>query len=72
MILTYATVNISGGGSANPPKFSIPGHIKADDPGYNVNIYNSMLPSSTSRSTSANLPADFNSYTLPGPAVWRG
>ncbi|KAF5363568.1 hypothetical protein D9756_000130 [Leucocoprinus leucothites] len=37
-----AQVKISGGGSANPPKISIPGTYKASDPGITVNIYNNL------------------------------
>ncbi|KAJ3476146.1 hypothetical protein NLI96_g11364 [Meripilus lineatus] len=37
-----AQVNISGGGSANPPKIAIPGAYKSSDPGITVNIYNNL------------------------------
>ncbi|KAF9463070.1 glycoside hydrolase [Collybia nuda] len=37
-----AQVKISSGGSANPPKISIPGTYKASDPGITVNIYNNL------------------------------
>ncbi|KAK7695743.1 hypothetical protein QCA50_000379 [Cerrena zonata] len=37
-----AQVNISGGGSANPPKIAIPGDYKSTDPGITVNIYNNL------------------------------
>nr|CDJ79823.1 lytic polysaccharide monooxygenase precursor [Leucoagaricus gongylophorus] len=37
-----AQVNISGGGSANPPKISIPGTYKPSDPGITINIYNNL------------------------------
>ncbi|RDB20047.1 putative endo-beta-1,4-glucanase D [Hypsizygus marmoreus] len=37
-----AQVKISSGGSANPPKISIPGTYKPTDPGITVNIYNNL------------------------------
>ncbi|KAF8180201.1 glycosyl hydrolase family 61-domain-containing protein [Pholiota molesta] len=37
-----AQVNISGGGSASPPKISLPGAYKSTDPGITVNIYNNL------------------------------
>ncbi|CAL1701036.1 unnamed protein product [Somion occarium] len=37
-----AQVNISGGGSASPPKIAIPGAYKSTDPGITVNIYNNL------------------------------
>ncbi|TCD70404.1 hypothetical protein EIP91_003485 [Steccherinum ochraceum] len=37
-----AQVNISGGGSANPPKIALPGAYKSTDPGITVNIYNNL------------------------------
>ncbi|KAF9480168.1 hypothetical protein BDN70DRAFT_905880 [Pholiota conissans] len=37
-----AQVNISGGGSASPPKISLPGAYKGSDPGITVNIYNNL------------------------------
>lgn len=37
-----AQVNISGGGSASPPKITIPGEYKPTDPGITVNIYNNL------------------------------
>lgn len=40
--ISCAQVTITGGGSANPSKFSIPGHITATDPGITVNIYNNF------------------------------
>lgn len=40
--LGCAQVNISGGGSANPPKIAIPGNYKPTDPGITVNIYNNL------------------------------
>ncbi|TFK98093.1 glycosyl hydrolase family 61-domain-containing protein [Pterulicium gracile] len=54
--ISCAQINVTGGGSANPPKVSIPGHVSASDPGLSVNIY---YPVPTS-------------YKVPGPAVWRG
>ncbi|KAI0796822.1 glycoside hydrolase [Abortiporus biennis] len=35
-------VNISGGGSANPPKIALPGAYQGSDPGITVNIYNNL------------------------------
>ncbi|KXN88969.1 putative endo-beta-1,4-glucanase D, partial [Leucoagaricus sp. SymC.cos] len=35
-----AQVKITGGGSASPPKISIPGTYKPTDPGITINIYN--------------------------------
>ncbi|KAG6877106.1 hypothetical protein C0993_010248 [Termitomyces sp. T159_Od127] len=52
-----AQINVVNGGSGNPPKVSIPGHISPNDPSINVDIY--QVPSPTS-------------YTVPGPTVWRG
>jgi len=37
-----AQVNISGGGSASPPKIAIPGDYQSTDPGITVNIYNNL------------------------------
>ena len=37
-----AQVKITGGGSASPPKISIPGTYKGSDPGITVNIYNNL------------------------------
>ncbi|KAG6910113.1 hypothetical protein DXG01_013167 [Tephrocybe rancida] len=52
-----AQINVVNGGSGNPSKVAIPGHISPSDPGLNVDIY--ALPPPTS-------------YRVPGPAVWRG
>ncbi|KAG8896853.1 hypothetical protein FRB99_008612 [Tulasnella sp. 403] len=46
-----AQINITGGGSANPPTVSFPGAYKGSDPGITINIYNP--PPRT--------------YTIPGP-----
>lgn len=55
--IACAQLNITGGGSGNPsPLVSLPGAYHATDPGLLINIY---YPIPTS-------------YTLPGPAVWRG
>jgi lytic cellulose monooxygenase (C1-hydroxylating) len=35
-------INISGGGSASPPKVALPGAYKGSDPGITVNIYNNL------------------------------
>ncbi|KAG7097499.1 hypothetical protein E1B28_004841 [Marasmius oreades] len=37
-----AQVKISSGGSANPPKVSLPGAYQGSDPGITVNIYNNL------------------------------
>ncbi|KDQ15459.1 glycoside hydrolase family 61 protein [Botryobasidium botryosum FD-172 SS1] len=37
-----AQVKVTGGGSANPPKVSLPGAYKGSDPGITVNIYNNL------------------------------
>ncbi|GJE84995.1 glycoside hydrolase family 61 protein [Phanerochaete sordida] len=37
-----AQINISGGGSANPPKIALPGNYKPTDPGITINIYNNL------------------------------
>ncbi|TFK59539.1 hypothetical protein BDN72DRAFT_863967 [Pluteus cervinus] len=54
--ISCAQIKITGGGSGNPAKVSIPGYVSANDPGLAVNIY---YPIPTS-------------YKVPGPAVWRG
>lgn len=40
--ISCAQITVTGGGTANPAKFAIPGHIKATDPGITVNIYNNF------------------------------
>ncbi|KAJ7588560.1 glycosyl hydrolase family 61-domain-containing protein [Mycena floridula] len=37
--ISCAQIQITGGGSANPSKVSIPGYVAANDPGLTVNIY---------------------------------
>ncbi|KDQ20796.1 glycoside hydrolase family 61 protein [Botryobasidium botryosum FD-172 SS1] len=54
--VSCAQLNITGGGSANPAKVSIPGYVSASDPGLTVNIY---YPIPTS-------------YKVPGPSVFSG
>ncbi|KAF5370983.1 hypothetical protein D9615_010003 [Tricholomella constricta] len=54
--MSCAQIKIVNGGSGNPPKVSIPGHLNPSDPSLNVNIY----------------PPSPTSYKIPGPAVWRG
>ncbi|KAF8055220.1 glycoside hydrolase family 61 protein [Lyophyllum atratum] len=54
--ISCAQIKITGGGSGNPSKVSVPGYVSASDPGLTVNIY---YPVPTS-------------YKVPGPAVWRG
>ncbi|EAU82202.1 hypothetical protein CC1G_10604 [Coprinopsis cinerea okayama7 len=55
VFVSCAQINVTNGGSGNPPKVSIPGHIPPSDPGVTANIYEGL-----------------SSYTVPGPAVWRG
>ncbi|PPQ99634.1 hypothetical protein CVT24_005212 [Panaeolus cyanescens] len=54
--ISCAQIKITGSGSGNPSKVSIPGYVSASDPGLTVNIYN-PIPTS---------------YTVPGPRPWRG
>ncbi|KAK7046139.1 hypothetical protein VNI00_007142 [Paramarasmius palmivorus] len=54
--ISCAQIRVTGGGSANPAKVSIPGYVSASDPGLTVNIY---YPEPTS-------------YKVPGPAPFRG
>ncbi|KAL0953002.1 hypothetical protein HGRIS_007208 [Hohenbuehelia grisea] len=54
--VSCAQIKITGGGSANPAKVSIPGYASASDPGLTVNIY---YPIPTS-------------YTVPGPTPFTG
>ncbi|KAL0570522.1 hypothetical protein V5O48_011431 [Marasmius crinis-equi] len=54
--ISCAQIKITGGGSANPAKVSIPGYVSPSDPGLTVNIY---YPEPTS-------------YTVPGPRPFRG
>ncbi|TFK98266.1 glycoside hydrolase [Pterulicium gracile] len=54
--ISCAQINVTGGGSANPAKVSIPGYVAANDPSLMVSIH---WPIPTS-------------YTVPGPAVFRG
>ncbi|KAH7094183.1 glycoside hydrolase [Auriculariales sp. MPI-PUGE-AT-0066] len=57
LYIACAQVRVSGGGSGNPsPLVSFPGAYKATDPGILFQLY---YPVPTS-------------YTMPGPAVWRG
>jgi len=54
--ISCAQITVTGGGSANPSKVSIPGAYSASDPGLTVNIYN-PIPTS---------------YTVPGPRPFTG
>ncbi|KAJ8076104.1 hypothetical protein PM082_022089 [Marasmius tenuissimus] len=54
--ISCAQISITGGGSANPSKVSIPGYVSPSDPGLTVNIY---YPVPTS-------------YTVPGPRPFTG
>ncbi|KAH8148915.1 uncharacterized protein LAJ45_06889 [Morchella importuna] len=40
--ISCGQITVTGGGSASPSYFSIPGHITATDPGITVNIYNAF------------------------------
>ncbi|GLB44352.1 putative glycoside hydrolase family 61 protein [Lyophyllum shimeji] len=54
--VSCAQIKITGSGTGNPSKVSIPGYVSPNDPGLTVDIY---YPVPTA-------------YTVPGPAVWRG
>ncbi|KAL5526634.1 hypothetical protein ACEPAF_8358 [Sanghuangporus sanghuang] len=54
--ISCAQINVTGGGSANPSKVSIPGYVSPDDPGLTVDIYDPVP----------------TAYTVPGPAVFTG
>ncbi|KAF9258013.1 hypothetical protein L218DRAFT_1005542 [Marasmius fiardii PR-910] len=54
--ISCAQIKITGGGSANPTKVSIPGYVSASDPGLTVNIYDPVP----------------TSYTVPGPRPFTG
>ncbi|EJD06723.1 glycoside hydrolase family 61 protein [Fomitiporia mediterranea MF3/22] len=54
--ISCAQINITGGGSANPSKVSIPGYVSPDDPGLTVDIYDPVP----------------TAYTVPGPPVFSG
>ncbi|PPQ83164.1 hypothetical protein CVT25_005411 [Psilocybe cyanescens] len=54
--ISCAQISVTGGGSGNPSKVSIPGYVSSSDPGLTVNIYNPVP----------------TSYTVPGPRPWRG
>ncbi|KAF9007203.1 glycoside hydrolase [Cyathus striatus] len=54
--ISCAQISVTGGGSGNPSKVSIPGYVAANDPGLTVNIYDPVP----------------TAYTVPGPAVWSG
>ncbi|QRV79200.1 glycoside hydrolase family 61 protein [Ceratobasidium sp. AG-Ba] len=54
--ISCAQITVTGGGSGNPAKVSIPGVYTGSEPGILINIY---WPPVTN-------------YTLPGPAVWSG
>ncbi|KAF8153816.1 glycoside hydrolase [Crassisporium funariophilum] len=54
--ISCAQIKVTGGGSGNPAKVSIPGYVPANDPGLTVNIYNPVP----------------TSYTVPGPRPWKG
>lgn len=68
---------MTNGGSGNPgPTALIPGAFKETDPGYTANVNNPLFTLSTSASAELTLPlnkqiyTNFNSYTVPGPAVF--
>ncbi|KIY66117.1 lytic polysaccharide monooxygenase [Cylindrobasidium torrendii FP15055 ss-10] len=54
--VSCAQISVTGGGSGNPSKVSIPGYISSDDPSITLNIYNPVP----------------TAYTPPGPAVYSG
>jgi hypothetical protein len=55
--ISCAQITVTGGGSGTPgPLVAFPGAYKATDPGLMINIY---YPVPTT-------------YTMPGPAVWKG
>ncbi|KAF9484786.1 hypothetical protein BDN70DRAFT_872032 [Pholiota conissans] len=54
--ISCAQITVTGGGSGNPSKVSIPGYVSATDPGLTVDIYDPVP----------------TAYTVPGPAVWSG
>ncbi|KAG8739548.1 hypothetical protein FRC10_005458 [Ceratobasidium sp. 414] len=54
--ISCAQLKVTGGGSANPSKVSIPGYVSKTDPGLTVNIYNPVP----------------TAYKVPGPAVFSG
>ncbi|KAG6813914.1 hypothetical protein H0H92_005763 [Tricholoma furcatifolium] len=55
--VSCAQINVTGGGTGNPPKVSIPGYIHPNDTSVNIDIYPPLAPTS---------------YICPGPKVWRG
>ncbi|TEB18366.1 hypothetical protein FA13DRAFT_1803747 [Coprinellus micaceus] len=42
IFVSCAQIKVTGSGTGNPAKVSIPGYIKANDPGVIANIYNGM------------------------------
>ncbi|KDN43729.1 hypothetical protein RSAG8_05919, partial [Rhizoctonia solani AG-8 WAC10335] len=54
--ISCAQMTVTGGGSANPTKVSIPGYVTKDDPSLTVNIW---YPTPTA-------------YKVPGPTVFTG
>jgi hypothetical protein len=42
LIIAIAQVKVTGSGSKTFSGVSIPGHVKATDPGYTANIYNNF------------------------------
>jgi hypothetical protein len=65
-----AQLAITGGGSKDlGPKVAFPGAIKATDPGYTANIYNNVSTTRFLRFELGTNYLQFNSYTVPGPAV---
>ncbi|KAG8928754.1 hypothetical protein FRC03_005559 [Tulasnella sp. 419] len=51
LYMECAQINITGGGTANPPTVSFPGAYSGNDPGIKINLYNPVP----------------RSYTIPGP-----
>lgn len=77
--ISCAQVTVTGGSGGTPsPTTKIPGHVKATDPGYTVNVSidatgittgNTVLRSCPIANTSLQIYNNFSNYTVPGPAV---
>ncbi|KAL0571312.1 hypothetical protein V5O48_010647 [Marasmius crinis-equi] len=62
--ISCAQISITGGGSANPAKVSIPGYVSPSDPGLTVNIYNPVPTSYTNRSY-----RDISTFNYASPTI---
>jgi len=73
--VSCAQIKLTGGGKANPPAVKIPGVFKATDPGYTANVSFSCpltdLSWNHSGTNGQQIYTNFNSYTIPGPEVWK-